>query len=60
MSNVLPFDVTFVATDMSINEVREIAREKGWPGVHIDMNGYRLTGVLVVKRLTRKVAYNVI
>lgn len=58
MSNVLPFERAFVATDMTIDEIREKAREKGWPGVHIDMDGYLATGVLMVKRLTRKVAYN--
>ena len=58
MSNVIPFDVVFVATDMTVHEVRETARERGWPGVHIDMDKYMTTGVLTVKRLTCKVAYN--
>lgn len=58
MSNVIPFDVTFDATDMTHNELREKVREKGWPGCHLDIAGWRRTGILLVKRLTCKVAYN--
>lgn len=58
MSNVLPFDVTFIGTDMSHSEVRETIREKGWPGGHLDMDGWRDTGVQVITRLTKKDAYN--
>ena len=57
MSNVIPFDVEFDGTDMSVDQVREKARSKGWPGVHIDMDGLLATGTLMIRRLTRSAVY---
>jgi len=58
MSNVIPFERAFIATDLTVDEVRERVREKGWPGCHIDIDEFKKTGVMVVKRLTRKEAFN--
>lgn len=59
MSNVIKFERMFVATDMTVTEIREKARGMGWPGIHICSEKWLATGILVVERLTRKDAYNV-
>ena len=57
MGAVIPFAVEFDATDMSIDAIREEARERGWPGIHIDIDDFKKTGKLIVRRLSRKEAY---
>jgi len=58
MSNILPFERAFDATEMTVGEIRQTARTKGWPGVHIEMDNFLATGVLLVTRLTRREAFN--
>jgi len=58
MSNILPFERAFIATDMTVDEIRQTARAKSWPGIHICSEQWLATGILVVERLTRKKAYN--
>ncbi len=58
VNNIIPLDREFIATDMTLNEIREKARGMGWPGIHICSEKWLATGILVVERLTRKKAYD--
>lgn len=57
MDNVIPFDVEFDGTDMTVSEIQEKARSKGWPGLHIDMSKWHDGGPLPIKRMTEAAAY---
>ena len=57
MGVVIPFIREFDATDMTIEKIREKARELGWPGIHIDGDEVARTGRCIVKRLSRRHVY---
>lgn len=54
MNNVIPFVRSFVGTHMSQYEIRDRARELGWPGIRIDARQFNDTGILIVERMSQK------
>jgi hypothetical protein len=51
---VLKFNTKFDGTHMSADQIREEARKRGWPGIRLDASEFMNTGVLTVRRLTKK------
>ena len=54
MNNVIPFVRSFNATHMTQYQIRDRARELGWPGIRIDTSRFNETGILIVERMSRK------
>lgn len=52
MSNILPFDDRFDATDLTIEQIRMAVRHRGWSGMQIDGDQWFRTGRLIVYRLS--------
>lgn len=56
-AKIIPFDREFDGTDMTIEQIRAEARERGWPGIRIDAVRFNTGGKLIVERMPRRVAY---
>ena len=51
-AEIIAFDSAFDGSHMTIEEVRQEARNRGWAGIQIDVPEFNATGVLMVRRLS--------
>ena len=47
-------EISFDATNMTINEIREEARNRNWRGIRIDTEKFVRTGILTALRLKKQ------
>lgn len=57
MGDVVRLDIQFDATVMTCDEIRQDARQRGWPGISINADEFQKTGRLIVRRLSKKHAF---
>ena len=53
-AKIIAFDRAFDGSGMTIEQIRQEARKRGWPGIRIDAVKFIETDKLIVERMSQK------
>ena len=56
-ASILPFDVSFDATDMTPGQILTKVREKGWKDFYLDAGEFSKSDKLTARRLSERHVY---